>query len=269
MLRAPAVKVARARRNCAGGEALRARDCMRRDWATCDLAARDLARHEFSGHTRDATVPKRVTVGVLVLCAVACNPAETARVQPSANGGATTPAASGTASSRGGSGTVSSAPPASRAAARCVVPLPQSPAPQLRPAESCPAAPGPGPSLRKGRVIFVEAESQPQVEVELALDDETRALGLMYRTEMPRGDGMLFSWDTEELRSFWMRNTCIPLDMLFIAGDGTIVGILEQVPTLNTLPRAVPCPAQHVLEVNAGWVRAHGVAPGQRVVFET
>jgi uncharacterized membrane protein (UPF0127 family) len=62
-----------------------------------------------------------------------------------------------------------------------------------------------------------------------------------------------------------MQNTCLPLDMLFIAGDGTIVGILEQVPTLNTLPRGVRCESRHVLELNAGWVRAHGVEPGQRV----
>jgi uncharacterized protein len=147
--------------------------------------------------------------------------------------------------------------------------MPQSPAPQAHAAEHCPTAPGPGPSLGKGRVIFVDAESQPQVEVELALDDETRALGLMYRTQMSRGDGMLFSWEQEDVRSFWMRNTCIPLDMMFIAGDGTIVGILEQVPTLNTLPRGVPCPAKHVLEVNAGWAREHGVVPGQHVDFET
>jgi uncharacterized membrane protein (UPF0127 family) len=91
----------------------------------------------------------------------------------------------------------------------------------------------------------------------------------MYRTTLPADDGMLFSWDQEQPRSFWMQNTCIPLDMLFIAGDGTIVGILEQVPTLNTLPRGVPCAAQHVLEVNAGWTRMHGVKPGQRIDIET
>ena len=80
---------------------------------------------------------------------------------------------------------------------------------------------------------------------------------------------LFFSWNEEEPRSFWMLNTCIPLDMLFIAGDGTIVGILEQVPTLNTAPRGVPCGARHVLEVNAGWTRQHGVLPGQKVAIET
>lgn len=79
---------------------------------------------------------------------------------------------------------------------------------------------------------------------------------------------MLFSWPLEEQRTFWMRNTCIPLDMLFIAADGTILGILEQVPVMNDGPRTVPCPAAHVLEVNAGWCRKRAVRAGMRVEFE-
>jgi uncharacterized membrane protein (UPF0127 family) len=118
-------------------------------------------------------------------------------------------------------------------------------------------------------VRFVDAPSKPQVSIERALDDEARALGLMFRSSMPKDSGMLFSWDEDDVRSFWMQNTCIPLDMLFIAADGTIVGILEQVPTLNTAPRSVPCPSRHVLELNAGWAREHGVAPGQRVQIQT
>lgn len=139
----------------------------------------------------------------------------------------------------------------------------------MLPASECPSAPGEGPTLPRATVQFVDAPGKPEVSVERALDDDMRALGLMYRTHMDDDRGMLFTWDEEETRSFWMRNTCIPLDMLFIASDGTIVGILEQVPTLNTLPRSVPCPAQHVLELNAGWARKHGVAPGQRVQIET
>lgn len=123
--------------------------------------------------------------------------------------------------------------------------------------------------LPMGRVRFPDAPSAPSVSVERAETDAMRARGLMYRTSLDADAGMLFSWHEEEERSFWMRNTCIPLDMLFIAGDGTIVGILEQVPTLNTLPRGVPCPAMYVLEVNAGWTRQHGVTPGQRIEIET
>jgi len=91
----------------------------------------------------------------------------------------------------------------------------------------------------------------------------------MYRTKLPDAQGMLFSWGgVEQPRTFWMHNTCIPLDMMFIARDGTITGILEQVPTLNDEPRGVPCPAAYVLEVNAGWSRAHGIQSGTMVHFE-
>ncbi len=79
---------------------------------------------------------------------------------------------------------------------------------------------------------------------------------------------MLFSFDRRRVLTFWMKNTCLPLDMLFIDSKGFIVGILEQVPVLNEHPRSVPCPAAYVLEMNAGWSRDHGVKPGQRVKIE-
>jgi uncharacterized membrane protein (UPF0127 family) len=150
-----------------------------------------------------------------------------------------------------------------------VQPLAAPAPPVAAPASHCPVDPDGPLSLPTGQVHFTDAPSAPRVTVELALNDRARARGLMYRTQMDGDRGMLFSWDDDARRSFWMQNTCIPLDMLFIAGDGTVVGILEQVPTLNTLPREVPCPARHVLELNAGWARAHGVLPGQHVDLET
>jgi uncharacterized protein len=114
-------------------------------------------------------------------------------------------------------------------------------------------------------VRFLDAPGKPRINVELARDGEQRARGLMYRTALPANQGMLFSWTEEQIQTFWMHNTCIPLDMLFIARDGTIAGILEQVPTLNDRPRSIPCPVLHVLEVNAGWSREHGVRAGQRL----
>jgi uncharacterized membrane protein (UPF0127 family) len=114
-------------------------------------------------------------------------------------------------------------------------------------------------------VRFVDAAQSPRITVELAQTPEQRSHGLMFRTAMADDHGMLFSWSEEQVQSFWMRNTCIPLDMLFIAKDGVIVGILEQIPTLNDRPRTIPCPVSHVLEVNAGWSRKHGVRAGQRV----
>jgi len=151
---------------------------------------------------------------------------------------------------------------------RCVFPMPKSPAPKAERASSCPTDLTGNLDLPRGHVTFSDAPGRPRVEVELARTPEARERGLMYRTSMPDDAGMLFSWSDEQVRSFWMRNTCLPLDMLFIDADANIVGILEQVPTLNEDSRRVPCPAAHVLELNAGWARAHGIEPGQRVKLE-
>jgi uncharacterized membrane protein (UPF0127 family) len=118
-------------------------------------------------------------------------------------------------------------------------------------------------------VTFVDAPGSPSVDVELAQSPDDQQRGLMYRTTMPADSGMLFSWTGDRIRTFWMHNTCLPLDMLFIARDGTISGILEQVPVLNDEPRSIGCPAAHVLEVNAGYSRRHGIAPGQHVRIST
>jgi uncharacterized membrane protein (UPF0127 family) len=132
----------------------------------------------------------------------------------------------------------------------------------------CPTDPdGPG-ELARGYVEFTDAPGSPRLNVELARTEAEKERGLMYRTQMPEAQGMLFSWNSQEPRTFWMHNTCIPLDMMFIARDGTITGILEQVPTLNDEPRGVPCAAAYVLEVNAGWSRSHGVKPGTVVHVE-
>lgn len=170
-----------------------------------------------------------------------------------------------------GSGGSGAAPlPSATASPSCVIPLAEPPAAQQQPAKNCPADPlaSSPPELARGYVTFSEAPGAPRIGVELADDDAERSRGLMYRTSMPEEQGMLFSWGDERPRSFWMRNTCIPLDMLFLSKDGFIVGILEQVPVMNEASRSVACPAAHVLEVNAGYVRSHGVKAGQRVAFE-
>jgi uncharacterized membrane protein (UPF0127 family) len=115
-----------------------------------------------------------------------------------------------------------------------------------------------------GTVGFPEAPGAPTVKVEVARSSAAVQRGLMYRTQMPAEEGMLFVFPDQRPRRFWMRNTCIPLDMLFLAADGTVAGILEQVPVLNEAGRSVPCPATYVLEMNAGWARRHGVKPGMK-----
>jgi uncharacterized membrane protein (UPF0127 family) len=148
---------------------------------------------------------------------------------------------------------------------RCVEELRSPPPPRAEKAATCPRDPEPSrPAFARGKVLFPGAPGAPSLGVEIARTPREHALGLMYRTSLGKERGMLFSWTDQRIREFWMKNTCIPLDMLFIARDGTVVGVLEQVPVLNEVPRSVRCAASYVLEVNAGWSREHGVTPGMK-----
>jgi hypothetical protein len=138
------------------------------------------------------------------------------------------------------------------------------PPPAAPPAASCPQDPDKGGPKLKTFTMTVEGK---KLEVELARSGNESLRGLMYRTSMPEEHGMLFRMGERAEHSFWMRNTCIPLDMMFIEDDGFIVGIVENVPVLNEKPRGVACQSSGVLEVNAGWSRRHGVKPGQKVVI--
>lgn len=114
---------------------------------------------------------------------------------------------------------------------------------------------------------FPGAAGSPTVVVEVARTRDEVERGLMYRTGLAAEQGMIFVWDEERIRRFWMKNTCVPLDMLFIAMDGTVAGVLEEVPVLNEESRSIPCAVSFVLEVNAGWARDHGVTPGMKAAI--
>src|SRR5262252_3549088 len=101
--------------------------------------------------------------------------------------------------------------------------------------------------------------------VEMASTPEEQAKGLMFRRSLPEGQGMLFDFHEEQPTSFWMKNTYIPLDMIFIRADGRILRIAE-----NTVPLSealVPSggPVRAVLEVIGGTAKKLGIAPGDRV----
>jgi uncharacterized protein len=101
--------------------------------------------------------------------------------------------------------------------------------------------------------------------VEMALTPEEQAKGLMFRRELPEGQGMLFDFQREQPATFWMKNTYVSLDMIFIRADGRILRIAENtVPLSETL---VPSggPVRAVLEVVAGTAAKLGIAPGDRV----
>jgi len=152
---------------------------------------------------------------------------------------------------------------------RCVLRTTDRPPPAvaLGPAPGCPADPEPRlPALPTQTLSFREL-SGLSVNAEVVRSEHDTMRGLMYRHNLPEDRGMLFDLLSRTNHKFWMHNTCIPLDLLFIDVDGLIVGIVENAPTLNDETRDVGCPSRWVLEVNAGWSRRHGVFAGQHVVF--
>lgn len=103
------------------------------------------------------------------------------------------------------------------------------------------------------------------LEVELAATDEQRSHGLMFRRSLGEDEGMLFVFDRDEDHTFWMKNTYLPLDMIFIDAAGEVQGILPQVPPQTEVPRSIGKRSRYVLEVNGGWCALKGVKPGDRV----
>src|SRR5438034_100014 len=99
-------------------------------------------------------------------------------------------------------------------------------------------------------------------DVELALDDAHRSHGLMFRKKLGPYEGMLFDFFMEMPVSFWMKNTLIPLDMLFIAADGTIRHIRANAVPMTTDPIPSQYPVRAVLEINGGSAALLGIKPG-------
>lgn len=124
------------------------------------------------------------------------------------------------------------------------------------------------PALSGPRVILPDGAP---IAVEIATDDETRAFGLMYRDQMPADRGMLFFFARNGDYPFWMKNTLIPLDLIWIDDQKRIVAIAPNVqpckadPCPSTPPNAI---ARYVLELGAGVAARHGLANGQTVRFE-
>jgi len=105
-------------------------------------------------------------------------------------------------------------------------------------------------------------------QVEIADTPSKREMGLQYRRDLADDKGMIFLFPSESLQSFWMKNTPIPLDMIFISRDRKIVGIVEQTTPFSLEPRSVGAPSQYVLEINGGLSKRHGFKAGDTVRFD-
>ncbi|MFI4988400.1 MAG: DUF192 domain-containing protein, partial [Alphaproteobacteria bacterium] len=120
--------------------------------------------------------------------------------------------------------------------------------------------------LAKSALVIKTADGKEhRFTVELAATDAERGEGLMYRTAMAPDAGMLFDFKESETVAMWMKNTYLPLDMLFIAKDGRIVRIAERMVPLSLTPVASGEPVLAVLELNSGTAARLDIKPGDRV----
>ncbi len=117
--------------------------------------------------------------------------------------------------------------------------------------------------------VAIEAGSGPVLfQAELASSPDERSRGLMHRTQLGEREGMLFLFPSERQLSFWMKNTLIPLDMIFIKADRKVLGVVENAEPLTETSRFVEGNSQFVLEIRGGLSKALGIAAGQTVVFD-
>ncbi len=125
-------------------------------------------------------------------------------------------------------------------------------------------------------VGFAKAATVEQVEIvtkngvqvfeaEIAITDQERMTGLMYRKQLADGHGMLFDFGQEQMVVMWMKNTYVSLDMIFIRRDGRIARIAENTEPLSEAHIFAGAPVKGVLEVPAGTAKRYGIAPGDKV----
>jgi uncharacterized membrane protein (UPF0127 family) len=117
-------------------------------------------------------------------------------------------------------------------------------------------------------VYLTTPQGELAVTVDVVKTDAQIERGLMFREHLPPDHGMLFLMSEEQVWTFWMENTLIALDMIFIDRNLTIVGIVENAVPRTRDPRTVNKPSLYVLEVNGGYSAAHKLTPGGKVRFD-
>jgi uncharacterized protein len=124
--------------------------------------------------------------------------------------------------------------------------------------------------LAAAQVIPIRLPSGRQLSAELMLTDEERALGLMFRKELPQDRALLFVFDQPAFESFWMKNCRFPIDMVWLDSERRVVHVAESVPPC----KRDPCPsyrplrrALYVVEMNAGQARRERVRIGAAIEF--
>lgn len=133
-------------------------------------------------------------------------------------------------------------------------------------------SPDPGPRKERHEGKYEIVVKDVTAYVDIVYTEEGRQNGLMFRKSLPRDEGMLFIFPEEEIRSFWMKNTLIPLSTAFFTQDGYIVNIVDMIPEgdvpdyqLKSYTSEIP--AKYVLEMNLGWFEEHGVKAGDFIAL--
>lgn len=126
----------------------------------------------------------------------------------------------------------------------------------------------PAVSDKRAQIHLVGTGGEIVVSAEVVSSPATIQRGLMYRTHLPPDEGMLFLMGFEDDHTFWMHNTMIPLDLIFIGKDMKVAGVVARATPRTDDRRSVGKPSLYVLEVNGGWAAAHGVGPGAAVRWD-
>jgi len=121
-----------------------------------------------------------------------------------------------------------------------------------------------------GDLTFIQKETFKElfkIQIEVASTDEEKARGLMFRPEMAENNGMLFLFPVEEIQSFYMRNTIISLDIIYVNAKKEIVDIYKETLVKNETSLPSKAPAMYVVEVNAGICDKYGIKEGDLISY--
>lgn len=124
------------------------------------------------------------------------------------------------------------------------------------------------PFINEGTVEFTNGDSLIQsINVEIADEDAKITQGMMYRTKMDENQGMIFIFPDEDLRNFWMKNTILPLDIIFVDKNWNVVSIQKYAIPYNETGLPSEGPAMYVVEVSSGFSDRHNIKQGTKVKF--
>ena len=124
-----------------------------------------------------------------------------------------------------------------------------------------------GLAASTGTLVLKTETGDHSFNIEVATTDEERALGLMFRRSLPENAGMLFLYDQPQPAAMWMKNTLIPLDMVFISPGGTVHRIESNTEPFSLTVIPSEGPIAGVLELNGGEAAKIGLKPGDKVLY--